>query len=67
MRIAELHAQGVSMNQISRQLGIGYGTAWNYVQRLKTADGKETSPSGHTHAVKAHALAQHGENTPSAS
>ena len=34
-RIAELHAQGVSLHQISKQLGIGYGTAWNYVQRLK--------------------------------
>jgi DNA invertase Pin-like site-specific DNA recombinase len=56
-RIAELHAQGVSLHQISKQLGIGYGTAWNYVQRLKTADGKETSPSGRTHAVKAHGLA----------
>jgi transposase len=34
-RIAVLHAQGVSISQISKQLGIGYGTAWNYVQRLK--------------------------------
>jgi DNA invertase Pin-like site-specific DNA recombinase len=38
-RIAELHAQGVSLHQISKQLGIGYGTAWNYVQRLKEPDG----------------------------
>ncbi len=35
VRIAELHEQGVSLHQISKQLGIGYGTAWNYVQRLK--------------------------------
>ena len=34
-RIAQLHAQGVSLHQISKQLGIGYGTAWNYVQRFK--------------------------------
>ncbi|MCZ6873381.1 MAG: recombinase family protein [bacterium] len=33
--IATLHAQGFSIHQISKQLGIGYGTAWNYVQRLK--------------------------------
>jgi len=25
----------VSIHQISRKLGIGYGTAWNYVQRVK--------------------------------
>lgn len=34
-RIAVLHAQGISISQISKQLVIGYGTAWNYVQRLK--------------------------------
>lgn len=34
-RIAELHTQGVSLHQISKQLGIGYGTTWNYVQRFK--------------------------------
>jgi DNA invertase Pin-like site-specific DNA recombinase len=34
-RIAVLHAQGISISQISKQLGIGYGTAWNYVQWLK--------------------------------
>ena len=34
-RIATLYAQGVSIHQISKQLGIGYGTAWNYVQRAK--------------------------------
>jgi DNA invertase Pin-like site-specific DNA recombinase len=33
VRIATLHAQGVSVQQISKQLGIGYGTAWNYVHR----------------------------------
>jgi DNA invertase Pin-like site-specific DNA recombinase len=36
-RIAELHAQGVSLHQISKQLGVGYGTAWNYVQNIKRA------------------------------
>ena len=25
----------VSMHQMSKQLGIGYGTVWNYVQRVK--------------------------------
>ena len=36
-RIAELHSQGVSLHQISKQLGVGYGTAWNYVQNIKQA------------------------------
>jgi DNA invertase Pin-like site-specific DNA recombinase len=35
-RIATLYHQGLSIHQIGRQLEIGYGTAWNYVQRLKT-------------------------------
>jgi DNA invertase Pin-like site-specific DNA recombinase len=34
-RIAALYAEGRSMHQISKQLGIGYGTAWNYVQHAK--------------------------------
>jgi DNA invertase Pin-like site-specific DNA recombinase len=34
-RIATLYGQGVSIQQISKQLGIGYGTAWNYVQHAK--------------------------------
>jgi DNA invertase Pin-like site-specific DNA recombinase len=34
-RIAALYQQGISIHQISVQLGIGYGTAWNYVQRIK--------------------------------
>src|SRR5262247_2237204 len=33
--IADLYRQEVSIHQISKQLGIGYGTAWNYVQRVK--------------------------------
>jgi DNA invertase Pin-like site-specific DNA recombinase len=41
-RITELYAQGLPIHQISRQLGIGYGTAWNYVQRVK----EELAPSG---------------------
>jgi DNA invertase Pin-like site-specific DNA recombinase len=36
-RIAALYAEGRSMHQISKQLGIGYGTAWNYVQHAKEA------------------------------
>jgi DNA invertase Pin-like site-specific DNA recombinase len=34
-RIAALYAEGISIHQISKQLGIGYATAWNYVQRAK--------------------------------
>ncbi|MEE8292735.1 MAG: helix-turn-helix domain-containing protein [Candidatus Tectomicrobia bacterium] len=34
-RIARLYDQGVSISQISKQLKISYGTAWNYVQRLR--------------------------------
>jgi len=33
-QIAELHIQGLSINQIKTQLGISYVTAWKYVQRL---------------------------------
>jgi molybdenum-dependent DNA-binding transcriptional regulator ModE len=33
--IAMLYAQASSITQISKQLGISYGTAWNYVQRVK--------------------------------
>ena len=36
--IARLYAQGTSISHISKQLGIGYGTAWNYVQRLKATE-----------------------------
>ena len=34
--IASLHAGGVSINQISKQLGVSYGTAWNYAKRSET-------------------------------
>jgi len=34
--IGTLYAQGnLDSNQISKQLKIGYGTAWKYVQRVK--------------------------------
>jgi DNA invertase Pin-like site-specific DNA recombinase len=36
-QIAALYAEGRSIHQISKQLGIGYGTAWNYVQHAKEA------------------------------
>jgi DNA invertase Pin-like site-specific DNA recombinase len=42
-RIALLYAQGTSISHISKRLGIGYGTAWNYVQRLKAAATVNTS------------------------
>lgn len=35
LQIVRLHREGVSINRISQQLGIAYGTAWNYVQALK--------------------------------
>jgi DNA invertase Pin-like site-specific DNA recombinase len=34
-RIVALYKQGTSIYQISQMLGVGYGTAWNYVQRVK--------------------------------
>lgn len=34
--IFELQNQGLSMNKISKQLGIAYGTVYNYVGKLKT-------------------------------
>jgi DNA invertase Pin-like site-specific DNA recombinase len=34
-RIAALCAEGLSIHRISKQFGVGYGTAWNYVQRAK--------------------------------
>ena len=37
-RIATLYDEGVSISQISKQLNISYGTAWNYVQRLRGAE-----------------------------
>jgi DNA invertase Pin-like site-specific DNA recombinase len=43
VRIAELHEQGVSLHQISKQLGIGYGTAWNYVHRLKHGESHDAT------------------------
>jgi len=33
--IATLYSQGVSINQISKQLGIAYGTVYNYVQKIR--------------------------------
>lgn len=34
--IAALHADGVPINQISKRLGVSYGTAWNYAKRSET-------------------------------
>ena len=45
-RIARLYAQGTSISHISKQLGIGYGTAWNYVQRLKAPEAGTTRQRG---------------------
>ena len=38
-RIAALHAQELSIQQIRKQLRIAYGTAWNSVQRLRATAG----------------------------
>jgi len=43
-QIAALYGEGCSIHQISRQLGIGYGTAWNYVQPVKARAGKSGGP-----------------------
>jgi transposase len=32
-KIAELNGRGMSIKQIAKELGIAYGTAWNYVNR----------------------------------
>ena len=37
-QIKELYIQGLSVNKIHKQLGIAYGTAWNYIKRLKQAE-----------------------------
>lgn len=34
-KIAHLHGEDKSINQIQKELGISYGSAWNYVQKLK--------------------------------
>ena len=33
-QIVELYEQGLSINKIRQRLGISYGSAWNYVQKL---------------------------------
>jgi DNA invertase Pin-like site-specific DNA recombinase len=40
-RIAELHGQGMSVKRIAKELGIAYGTAWNYAKGTK---GTGTTP-----------------------
>ena len=34
-QIVELAAEGLSIHQIWKQLGLGYGTAWKYIRRVK--------------------------------
>ncbi len=41
LKQAEIHklfAEGISMNQISKRIGVAYGTVYNYVQKGKAAD-----------------------------
>jgi len=35
MQIIELHQQGLSLNKISKHLGIAYGTVYNYARKAK--------------------------------
>ena len=35
--ITQLLHEGLSMNQFSKQLGVAYGTVYNYAQNLKSA------------------------------
>ena len=35
-QIRSLHREGVSVNQISKRLGVSYGTAWNYTRPART-------------------------------
>ena len=35
--ITQLLHEGLSMNQVSKQLGVAYGTVYNYAQNLKSA------------------------------
>ena len=35
--IAQLLSEGLSMNQVSKQLDVAYGTVYNYAQKLKSA------------------------------
>ena len=39
-QIATLYVEGFSIHQISKQLGIGYGTAWHYVQHVQAQEGR---------------------------
>jgi len=34
-QIVALAAEGLSIHQIGKQLGLGYGTAWKYIRRVK--------------------------------
>src|SRR5918994_3497584 len=38
-KIAALRARGVSVRRVAKELGIAYGTAWNYVNRAGDAPG----------------------------
>jgi DNA invertase Pin-like site-specific DNA recombinase len=33
--IQRLYEQGMSINKIRQEVGVAYGTVWNYVQELK--------------------------------
>lgn len=37
-QIRQLYQEGYSMNQISKQIAVAYGTVYNYVQKLKAID-----------------------------
>jgi DNA invertase Pin-like site-specific DNA recombinase len=48
-RMAELPAQGLSIQQVRKWLRVAYGTAWDDVQRLKAPTGGTQLPPWTTH------------------
>lgn len=42
-RIQDLYEDGISIKKISQRLNISYGSAWNYVQQIKSQNGKINS------------------------
>ncbi len=45
-RIEELARRGRSINGIAKELGVGYGTAWNYVRAMRRGDHGESGGHG---------------------
>jgi DNA invertase Pin-like site-specific DNA recombinase len=45
-RIKELARRGHSINGIAKELGVGYGTAWNYVRAMERGDHRGSGGHG---------------------